>query len=224
VTSNGDIYVASGNNFNVQLWTSNATNGIIVMDVTSQCMGLFIDTNNTLYCAASDNHQVVAKSLNGNSQATSVVAGNGVCGSTAYQLCDPNGIFVDINFNLYIADWVYSRIQKFRLGETTGQTVAGSGATGTIDLKGPTGVILDADGYLFIADDGNKRIVSSGPNGFRCIVGCSQTSNSALNAFGDPRSIHFDSFGNLFVADRVNNRTFKFTLATNSCSMSDCSI
>ena len=222
VTTNGDIYIDSGDNRRVELWTSNATSGVIVMNVTNQCLGLFIDMNNTLYCAASDSHQVVARSLNGGSQSTVVVAGNGTCGSAVYQLCLPNGIFIDMNSNLYIADYANNRIQKYKLGQTNGQTVAVIGATATIDLSGPVGIALDADGYLFITDMRNNRIVGSGPNGYRCIVGCSQTSTSLTTALNGPRALGFDSYGSLFVADRENNRVVKFSLAMNSCGMSIC--
>ena len=61
---------------------------------------------------------------------------------------------------------------------------------------------------------GQNRIVGSGPNGFRCIVGCTQT-----NQFDGPRSLGFDSYGNLFVSDRENNRILKFELIANSCGM-----
>ena len=53
----------------------------------------------------SDLHQVVARSLNKDTNSTITVAGNGTCLSTSDGLCLPNGIFIDTNFNLYVADW-----------------------------------------------------------------------------------------------------------------------
>jgi hypothetical protein len=152
VTTNGDIYVDSGNNHRVEIWAADAEDGTIVMNVTAQCLGLFIDINNTLYCATSDKHQVVAKSLNEGAHPIEVVAGNGSSGSKSNQLYLPNGIFVDLNFNLYIADYGNNRIQKFQLGQMNGQTVVGITVPETISLNGPTAVVLDADNYLFIAD------------------------------------------------------------------------
>lgn len=77
--------------------------------------------------------------------------------------------------------------------------------------------MIDADGYLFIADSMNNRIVGSGPNGYQCIVGCSGMSGNASNQLDGPRNLAFDSNGNLFVVDTFNNRIQKFMLATNSC-------
>ncbi|CAF4707119.1 unnamed protein product [Rotaria sp. Silwood1] len=96
--------------------------------------------------------------------------------------------------------------------------VAGSDASETIILNNPTHVTLDTDGYLFIVDSGNNRIVGSGPNGFRCIVGCSSTSGSPSNQLNAPYSMAFDSYGNIYVTDTGNNCVKNFRLATNSCS------
>jgi hypothetical protein len=217
VTINGDIYVDSGNNHRVEMWTWNATNGVVVMNVSVQCMGLFIDNNNTLYCSDSDKQKVIARSLSIDGSPTTLVAGNGTLGSASNQLCDPNGLFVDVNFNLYVADWCNSRIQKFAQGQVNGITVAGSGAPGTISLLNPIAVTLDGNGYLFILDSVANRLVGSGPNGFRCLVGCSGTYGPALYQFNTPNGFGFDSYGNLIVSDRVNNRILKFILAINSC-------
>ena len=75
----------------------------------------------------------------------------------------PNGIFVDSNFDLYVADGFNNRIQLFRQDEVNGITVAGNGSINiTITLYYPSGIVLDADGYIFITDLSNHRIVGSG--------------------------------------------------------------
>ena len=60
----------------------------------------------------------------GKGTAKTVAGGNGR-GSAANQLSSPRGIFVDSQGNLFIADEVNSRIQKWALGATLGITVAG---------------------------------------------------------------------------------------------------
>ena len=94
-------------------------------------------------------------------------------------------------------------------------TAAGNGTPSTIILNLPTGVALDGDEYLFIVDSGGNRIVGSGPNGFRCIVGC-----LVSNQLNGPQSLAFDSYGDIYVTDQYNSRVQKFSLATNSCSKS----
>ena len=76
---------------------------------------------------------------------------------------------------------------------------------------------MDADGYLFIVDSSNHRIVGSGPGGFRCVVGCSGSSGPGSYQLNGPQTMSFDSDGNIFVADSGNGRLQKFLLAQNSC-------
>ena len=82
----------------------------------------------------------------------------------------------------------------------------------TIVLNRPTNIILDGNKYLFISDCYNHRIIGSDENGFRCIIACSGSEGSTADALNRPQSIAFDSFGNLFVVDRNNNRIQKFYL------------
>lgn len=79
-------------------------------------------------------------------------------------------IYVDEDFNLYVADRDNNRIQRFSFGQHNGTTIVGSTALGTISLKQTTTVVFDADNYLFIVNSNNDRIVGSGPNGYRCLV------------------------------------------------------
>ena len=182
------------------------------------CYDIFIDIANNLYCSMELNHQVVMKSLNFDSNAMTVVAGTGSAGSASNMLNSPKGIFVDINLDLYVADYYNNRIQMFPAGQLTAITVAGNGlSNSTIIFDRPITVTLDANGHLFIADHFNHRIVRSGVNGLECIVGCSGTNGLGSDQLNCPRGPSFDSYGNLFVADSVNDRIQKFFLMTNSC-------
>jgi hypothetical protein len=213
VTNDGDVYVEYRNvniTYRVDKWAPNATTGVTFIYTTSGCYSLFIDINNTLYCSYDSEHKVVKASLNTNSNSTVVVAGNGTFGSLSNMLNTPNGIFVDQNFSLYVADCYNNRIQRFNQGQLNGTTVA----LGNITLHYPTAVILDGDGYLFIVDNSNNRIVGSGSTGFRCVVGCSGSGNQS-NQLNSPRSMAFDSYGNMFVTDTNNKRVQKFVLASN---------
>jgi hypothetical protein len=220
VTSAGDIYIDNGNLYGqVDKWSINATNSVPAMYVPTNCYGLFVDINNTLYCSLANLNQVVTKSLDDSSNTLRIVAGTGCYGSASTMLRSPNGIFVDINFKLYVADSNNNRIQLFRSGQLNATTLAGNGAPGTITLSYPTSVVLDVDGYLFIVDRNNHRIIGSGPTGFRCVIGCSGARGSASNQLYFPQTMAFDSYGNIFVTDTDNSRIQKFILATNSCGM-----
>ena len=130
----------------------------------------------------------------------------------------PRGIFVATNFDLYVADACNDRIQLFKSEEVNAITVAGSGAPTTIQLNYPTAVMLDGDGYLFIADSNNVRIIGSGPYGFRCVIGCTGGYGSASNQLSFLQSMAFDSYGNVFIVDTYNNRVQTFRVSSHSCS------
>jgi hypothetical protein len=166
-----------------------------------------------LYCSLYSYHEIVSKSLNTRLNIWNTVAGTGSAGSTSITLNSPFGIFVDINLNLYVADYGNSRIQQFPSGQLNGTTIN----TGTITLSYPTSIILDGNGYFFISDCYNHRIIGSGPNGFHCIAACSGAGSTSSQLYY-PVTISFDSYGNIFVTDQFNHRIQKFLLASNSCS------
>ena len=218
VSISGDIYIDNGEiNRRVDKWTANATNGIVAMYVNGTCFGLFLDISDNLYCSMDPGHQVAKKAVSNDASTSTIVAGTGVAGSTSNMLSNPRGIFVDVKFNLYVADCGNDRVQLFQSGQLNGTTVAGNGALDTITLSCPTSVVLDADSYLFIVDYSSHRVVGSGPNGFRCIAGCTGSNGSASNQLSHPSSLSLDSYGNIFVTDLDNDRIQKFLLANSSC-------
>ena len=219
VTNNGDIYIDNGySNGRVEKWTLNATSGITVMNVNGSCYSLFIDTNDTLYCSLGTQNKVMKLSLNSGATTPQVAAGNGMSGNGPDKLLNPRGIFVDLNFNLYVADCGNNRIQVFRSGQLNATTIAGSDAPITIILNCPTGIMLDSKGYVYIVDSYKHRIIRSNLNGYQCIVGCSDNAGNLANQLHNPYGFAFDTSGNIFVTDQLNERIQKFLLATNDCS------
>ncbi|CAF1303082.1 unnamed protein product [Adineta steineri] len=219
VTPNDDIYIDDGEkNGQVQKWATKTNTFTTVMNVNSSCNGLFVDINDTLYCSMSDHHQVVKRSLRDSVIASNrVAAGTGSTGAGLNQLNGPRGIFVDVNLDLYVADCYNSRVQLFQSGQSNGIVVAGGGSwPPTITLFCPSGIILDAEKYLFIVDYNNHRIIGSGLNGFRCLVGC-YAKDPESNQLNYPSSFGFDRSGNMLVTDLFNDRIQQFNFVKKSC-------
>ncbi|CAF1380674.1 unnamed protein product [Adineta steineri] len=219
VTLNGDIYIDDGEeNGRVQKWIKETNTFVTVMNVNSSCYGLFVDINDTLYCSVLDHHQVVKRSLNDPlMNSNHVAAGTGIQGWASNQLSGPVGIFVDVNLDLYVADFGNDRVQLFQSGELNGITVAGSKSFyPTITLGGPVGIILDAEKYLFIVDIIYSRIIGSGVNGFRCLTGCGEL-GSQSRQLDYPFSLRFDHSGNILVTDTFNHQIQIFQYWEESC-------
>ena len=158
------------------------------------------------------------------------VAGTGIAGfsgdgglATSSRLRFPRGVVVDGSGNLFIADAGNHRIR--RVDNSTGiiTTVAGTGIAGfsgdgglatSARLSSPRGVALDSSGNLFIADrdnhiirrvDADTGIITTvAGNGSCCFNGDGIAATSAWMHF--PSGVVVDGSGNLFIADRVNNR------------------
>ena len=218
VTIDGDAYVDNGNTHHrLEKWATNASNSTIAMYVDGACGGVFVDIYESVYCSLTEYHRVLKRSIDGDANTTSIVAGNGTLGSAPDLLHHAYGIFVNIDLSLYVADCYNNRIQVFLQASVNGTTVAGNGAPDTIILDKPGGVALDMDGYLFITDRSNHRIVGSGPNGFRCIAACTGSNGLAADQLYQPFALSFDTFGNLYVTDTDHHRIQKFILARNTC-------
>ncbi|CAF0761821.1 unnamed protein product [Adineta steineri] len=221
VTNNGDIYYDNGEkNGRVDKWISNTNTFATAMNIDSPCYGLFIDTNDTLYCSMYFRHLVIKRWLNDSEMISATAAGTGIRGSASNQLNYPMGIFVDLNFDLYVADCYNNRIQLFKPGESNGTTIVGKGSSNNIiSLKCPSGIVLDADKYLFIMDRLNHRLIRSGSNNIQCIIGCDGR-GSHSHQLSDPATLSFDRYGNIFLTDYGNHRIQKFDFLLNSCDNS----
>jgi hypothetical protein len=218
VTNNGDIYIDNGAyNGRVDKWSKDLMSRELVMYVNSSCFGLFVDMNDTLYCSLPNEHRVIKHLLGSGPNVTITVAGDGTPGKTSTTLNFPIGIFVDRDFNLYVADTINNRIQFFKHGQLDGVTLVGSEVLGSVMLYHPTSITVQDDGYLFIVDRLNHSILRFRSNESHCVIGCSGIYGAAPNQLNLPYSISFDTHGNIFVLDENNHRIQKFLLERNIC-------
>ena len=219
VSLNGDIFIDRGySNGQVSKILFNSSNTVPVVNISGSCYGLFLALNNYLYCSLKDLHQVVKLLLDSSTTIPTVAAGNGSSGSDSNMLNSPQGIYVDKDFNLYVADCGNDRVQFFQPGQITGTTIVGNGSSINMTLRCPTSITLDGTGYLFVVDSQNHRIIGSSSAGYRCIAGCAGVAGSAPTQLSFPQSMAFDSFGNIYVADRNNSRIQKFFKQQTNCS------
>ncbi|QPJ63197.1 MAG: hypothetical protein G3M70_15470 [Candidatus Nitronauta litoralis] len=187
--------------------------------------GLCIGPDEDLYIADRNNHRIRKVDKHG---IITTVAGNGLPEFTGdglkaveASLHFPSDIACQNNGGLIFSDRSNSRIRKV---DTNGiiTTIAGMGepdfggdygmATEAL-LKYPFGVELDAKGNLYIADRGNNRIRMVRPD--KTIVTIAGDGNHFFSgdygpapraSLAYPTDVVKDEEGNLYIADRNNNR------------------
>ncbi len=127
----------------------------------------------------------------------------------------PFGVVLGATRELYVTDSDNHRVQKrdpasgtwsvFGAGVASANTPSGAQTW----FKQPSGICMDRDGNLYVADQGNHRIQKrNATNGTWSIIGgnVNGTFGSAIGQFNTPMDVAVDSATNLYVADRVNNR------------------
>ena len=186
---------------------------------------VIIGASGNLYIADTDNHRI-RMVKNG---IITTVAGTGVLGfnqdaqlATKAQLASPNGVAVDAEGNIYIADTYNHRIRMVSGNTGMISTVAGDGYSGFSEngvpainsgLTYPFAIAVDASGNIFIADtlDHMIRKVTKSTGFISTLVGTGAASYTGDNGDGQsatlyyPTSIALDAGGNIFICDFVNN-------------------
>ncbi|WP_166727717.1 putative Ig domain-containing protein [Mucilaginibacter gilvus] len=179
--------------------------------------GVAADANGNIFVADVANHLVRKITPAG---LVTTLAGTGSEGSanglgTAASFNNPKGVAVDLLGNVYVADRQNHLIRKITPAGLV-STLAGNGLEGFADGKGtaasfraPSGVAVDPDNNVYVADVGNQRIRKITPDGQVSTIAGNGTIGFAdgepQNArFNYPLGVGLDITGNIYVADRDN--------------------
>jgi sugar lactone lactonase YvrE len=138
----------------------------------------------------------------------------GVIGSGASQLKYPAGVEVDAQGHIYVVDQGNSRIVRMNDMDGTGWTVCGATdhsdrLRGANRFKSPAGVAVDPQGRVYVADQGNSRIVRmNGVNGSEWTA--FGAFGSGANQFINPAGIAIDAGRHhIYVVDQGNSRVVR---------------
>ncbi len=125
------------------------------------------------------------------------------CLPTAVTISNGGDIYIGNNFEII----KYSSTGEFMT--KWGSTGTGDGQFKSGDGSGISDMVIDKNGYLYVADRFNHRIQKFNLNGDFITKWGSQ--GSADGQFDEPYSIATDSDGNVYISDGKNHRIQKFT-------------
>jgi RHS repeat-associated protein len=132
-------------------------------------------------------------------------------GSGAGQFNDPSSVAVDPAGNVWVADCLNNRVEKFSpAGALLG--TYGSAGSGHGQFTSPWGIAINqSTGNVYVSDQANSRIEELSSSG--AYVGEFGSSGSGNGQFGTLAGLAIDANGNVWVADFGNNRVQEFSSA-----------
>ena len=187
-----------------------------------------VDDSGNIYIADFNNNVIRKVNISG---VISTIAGNGIGGysgdggaAIAAEFLLPVSVAVDHSGNVYVADEDNNVIRKVNalgiISTVAGNHVQGysgdGGAATAAELSWPSGVAVDDNGNVYIADGGNGRIRKVNISGIISTIagngtgGFSGDGGAATAAeLNGPCGVAVDRRGNVYIEDGLNERIRK---------------
>ena len=230
-----------------QINFTTATSAAVSASTLSAPGGLTIGSNGDLFVADAGNNRVLEfPSGAGNGVSAIRVYGQAGFNSSSkpsqlgtQTLVGPQGVYIDQASNLYVTDTGANRALIFSntlvappVGAAATYVIGQanfSGTAGGTGMKTPVGIGVDSNGQIYIADNGNNRVlifpslillpvsggVASGVVGQPSLNSVTanwdgQNGLATGDALSSPTGVYLDRQGTLYVGDAGNNRALQF--------------
>ncbi len=225
VDASGNVYVADSGNHRIQKFDSNGkflTKWGVLGNAEGQFrvpQGVAVDSSGNVYVVDLWGARVQKFDSNGTFQVMwgwgvddgleefQVCTGScekGIAGIGIGQFVDAVAVAVDTAGNVYVSDFIISRVQKFKpVGDIYEyDRRLGSLGAGDGEFSLPSGAAVDSSGNVYIVDTGNDRVQKFDSEGdFLTKWG---SHGAAGGQFIFPLGIAVDTSGNAYVSDAGN--------------------
>ncbi|CAF2821935.1 unnamed protein product [Rotaria sp. Silwood2] len=206
------VYIADSLNHRIIAWKRGATIGQVVAGGNGQGNGtdqlneptdVILDKRtDTLIICDWGNQRVMRFSRQ-----------NGTKGETIVPIVACSRLTMDNEGFLYVSDYHFNEVRRYRMGEIHGIVVAGGHGAGDSfnQLNWPTHVVVDADQSVYVSELNNHRVskwIKNEQKGI--IVAGGRGPGDDLTRLCLPRGIVVDQLGQVYVADCQNNRVIRW--------------
>ncbi len=184
----------------------------------NESKGLAIDSENNIYMADRFNHKIrkitpdgMVTTFAGSTEGFS--EGIGISSQFSF----PNGIAVDSEDNIYVADVGNHRIRKITpfgvVSTLAGSTSGFANGLGTnAQFFSPQGVAVDSKNNIYVTDTFNSKIRKITPLGMVSTLAVNKKGGvEPFVQFSRPRGIAIDSKNNIYVSEIDTHRILKIT-------------
>jgi sugar lactone lactonase YvrE len=213
---------------------SGSTDGTGANALFNSPTGLALDGAGNLYLADSGNSTI--RKINQNGVVTTVAGVPGQQGSVDGPAASarfkwPTDVAVDSLGNLFVADFQNQTIRRISVSGTvttyagiTGMDSEADGPTSSAQFSEPDGIVVDANGNVFVSDRGGDSIRKITPQGLVSTFASNNASSTI--PVGDPtnsqiffpQDLTFDAAGNLYFID-INGTIIRKATPTGALSI-----
>ncbi|CAF3745774.1 unnamed protein product [Rotaria sp. Silwood1] len=204
--------IAERYNHRIVEWKSGATSGQLIFgdgskgkqtDELNEPSDVHVDkeTDSLIICD-SVNRRVIRWYRGSGSHGEVLIGNIGCCGLT-----------MDNEKLLYVTDFVKHEVRQYRIGETTGEVVAGGNGQGDRlnQLNWPSYVFVDRDHSVYVSDQHNHRVmkwVKGAKEGI--VVAGGRYKGDHPSQLSYPQGVLVDLLGTVYVADFQNHRVVRW--------------
>jgi len=195
-----------------------STQGVVTTVANVVVWGLVVDSDGNIYGAEKWDNRICRITPAG---VVTTFAGNATAGAvdgkgTSARFDHPEGIDIDADGNLYVADTGNNTVRKITPAGDVSTLAGVPGAYGNVDgsgtdarLNGPRGLAVDKAGNIYVSENSHsiRRITSAGVVTTLAgnLLSGSVDGNGTQAQFYQPLGVDCDATGNVFIADSFNS-------------------